>query len=361
MKTILYDKHLALEARLVEFFSWEMPLYYTSILAEHKAAREHVVLFDVSHMGRIGVEGNDAGLFLDFLSTNHIQDKPDDSATYTTWANENGGTVDDLLVFKENKDHFFVVVNASNRNKDLAHLQNYAKNYKVRVKDHYETDGILALQGPKSKDLLSLFFPECASLPTHHFFQIHDPEKLTISRTGYTGEEGFEIFGPKKQISLLWDKLLHAGKDFSILPAGLGARDTLRLEMGYALYGHELTEEISPIESVSHWTVKWKKSNFLGKRSMEQLNNSPNKRKEVGLLLKSGRVAREGDKILHKDRHIGNITSGNFSPTLAKPIAIGLMVQPILKDQEVEILIRGKREKATITSFPFINQKNIIS
>jgi aminomethyltransferase len=362
MRTVLYNRHCALGAKMVPFGAWEMPLRYKGIVAEHLAVRHAVGLFDVSHMGRIDVKGVDAESLLDELSTNLIRGKPDGSATYTVWCHESGGSVDDVLVYRESPTQFFIIVNAGNRERDLAHLLRYAQGRQVTIQDRYNEEGILALQGPFAEKLLSSFFPEVESLKRMHFLRVLDGEQgMIISRTGYTGAGGYELYAPNERIAAWWDRLLKEGKPFGIEPAGLGARDTLRLEMGFALYGHELSDSISPTESVAAWTVHEEKRFFLGKGALEKLEQSSDKRFAYGVELSEGGVAREGFPVFQDGLQIGSVTSGSFSPILNKAIALILVNVPLKMGDLVTIEIRKQKCPALIVSLPFITQHSAVS
>lgn len=353
MRTALYERHLALGAKMTSFGDWEMPLWYQGISAEHHAVRTAVGLFDVSHMGRIDVVGPDAERFLDYLSTNSIAGRAAQSAIYTAWCHEDGGTVDDLVIFKEDHEHFFVIVNAANRQKDLDHLQKYAPGYSVKVRSRFDDHSILALQGPYALPLMKLLLPELPAMAPMHFTHI---QGCTIARTGYTGEPGFEIFGSDADIVFWWEKLLEAGASFDLQPAGLGARDTLRLEMGYALYGHELSDAISPTESVSAWTVKGDKVDFLGKATLNSLEGKSSKRKMYGIALLDRGIAREGYQLFRKGRNIGVVTSGTFSPTRKEAIALILVSDDLDIDDIVDVKIREQFCKARVVKIPFIER-----
>jgi aminomethyltransferase len=355
MKTALYPKHVLLNGKMVEFAGWEMPLQYRGVLAEHRAVRTKAGLFDVSHMGRISVTGPEAEPFLEFLSTNKIAGKKNFSATYTVLSNERGGTVDDVIVYKRNEKDFFIVVNAGNRQKDLAHLKRYAASYDVQVQDHYRDEGILALQGPLATHIGRRIFSELLSCKPMHFVDSqYQGMPVILSATGYTGAGGFEVYATSKAIVELWDRFLEEGATEGIEPAGLGARDTLRLEMGYALYGHELSETIAPNESVSAWTIKWDKGDFLGKFAMQKIEESPHKRIELGLLLLEKGIAREGCAVYKGDRKIGEITSGTFSPTLNNAIALAIVEAKYREGNEWFVEIRQHRTKAKVVPLPFI-------
>jgi aminomethyltransferase len=334
---------------MVEFAGWEMPIQYTGIVSEHLAVRQHAGLFDVSHMGRILVEGLQAETFLDYLSTNVIAGKPDGTAIYTVLCHENGGCVDDVIIYRIDQTHFFVVVNAGNRQKDLDHLIKHSASFDVTIKDRFKENGILAIQGPAATEIVNEVFPEAADLAPMHFkvARYHFQEAI-VSATGYTGAGGVEIYAPLSAITALWDELLSIGKSRGLVPAGLGARDTLRLEMGYALYGHELADDIRPIESVSHWTVKSGKHDFLGKEFQV------NERSQYGIVLLDKGIAREGYNIYKDNALIGHATSGTFSPSLQKAIAIVISSVPLEEGDFLEVQIRQNRCKAQVVKLPFL-------
>lgn len=351
MKTALYERHKELGAKLVEFGGWEMPLQYKGVILEHKAVRDQVGIFDVSHMGRILVEGADAEKFLDYLSTNRIAEKAAGAATYTVWARAEGGCVDDVIVYKIDDTHFFVIVNASNREKDLAYLKQQAQAFNIQIRDKFQEEGIIAIQGPKAANLLSEIFPEVKKIKPMHFISSnYKGQNLILSGTGYTGAGGFEIYAPHAVIVALWDELLDKGQKYEIEPVGLGARDTLRLEMGYALYGHELSPDISANESVSAWTIKGDRD-FLGKTFMQQLGS--NQRHAYGVILSDKGIAREGYDVFYQDQWMGKVTSGNYSPSLDKAIALILVKEVLSQGASVEIQIRNHRVKAEVVALPF--------
>jgi len=354
MKTVLYTRHCELGAKMVEFSGWEMPVQYKGIINEHLTVRKYVGLFDVSHMGRVLVEGKEAEQFLDYLSTNRIAGKSDFSATYTVWCMSNGFCVDDVIVYKQDATHFFVIVNAGNRQKDLDHLKKEAAALDVSIRDLYQEEGILSIQGPASQKLLGAFFEDAAQLKPMHFCKSrYRGKEVVLSRTGYTGESGFEIYAPLDLIVPLWDALLKEGIPYQIEPIGLGARDTLRLEAGYALYGHEINEEIAALESVSAWTIKWDKKNFLGKSALEELCKKSSTRSEYGVVLLDKGIAREGYEVFRKDQLIGKVTSGTHSPSLNQSVAI-ILVQPQLQlGDQVAIQIRKNLVKAEVVKLPF--------
>ncbi|MBN9377629.1 MAG: glycine cleavage system protein T [Chlamydiales bacterium 38-26] len=353
MKTCLYQRHVNLGAKMVDFFGWEMPLHYKGIIQEHLTVRQSVGLFDVSHMARILVEGSEAEPFLDYLCTNQIEGKKDLTATYTVWCSELGTCVDDVIVYKKDQEHFFVIVNASNREKDLEHLKAQSQNFHVQITPLFD-DGILALQGPKALSLIDRLFPKMSSLPFMRFLNLsYQGQEVVISRTGYTGEEGVEMYASSGLIPTLWDRLLEEGMDQGIQPIGLGARDTLRLEKGYALYGHELSEEIYASETVSAWTIKKDKKKFIGSGSLDALEKSLKKRGEYGIILIDKGVAREGYRVMKNGECIGRVTSGTFSPSLNQSIALVLSDKVLNVGDEVDVEIRQQCVKAKVVNLPF--------
>lgn len=353
MKTILADEHAKLGAKIIDFSGWLMPVSYKGIIAEHLAVRQKAGIFDVSHMGRISIQGPEAEQFLDFLSTNAIAQKKDNTATYTVFCNEEGGCIDDVIVYRFSAQNYFIVANASNREKDLAHLKKYASSFKVEIQPLFHEEGILAVQGPAVAPILTPLFPEAADLKPMHFSNVqYKGHALILSRTGYTGAGGFELYAKNPLILQLWKELIEKG----IEPCGLGARDTLRLEMGYALYGHEINEDIAPTESVSAWTVKWDRD-FLGKKALEKLENSLTKRAEYGILLQGNGIAREGYPVFKNDVPIGKITSGTHSPTLNKAIAIALVKGKLQIGESVDVQIRQNLCQATVVPLPFYKKE----
>lgn len=328
---------MQLGAKMVDFFGWQMPLRYPKgTVAEHMAVRNHVGIFDVSHMARILIEGKDAASFLDFLSTNHIADMENNTIRYAVWCNDQGYAVDDTLIYRQDSEHFFVVANASNRTKDLEHLMHWKEGYRVKILPLFEGCGILALQGPESSKFME-------GPKKEHTFQVNG--SLIVARSGYTGSLGFEVFGENAHLVKLWDELIQQGVE----PIGLGARDTLRLEMGYALYGHELSHEIKPIESVAAWTIKNDKE-FLGKEVQIK------KRFAASVIIDEG-IAREQNLVWKDGSIIGFVTSGSFSPMLQKGIALILVEKPLHENDEVQVEIRSKKTPAKVVKLPFYKGK----
>jgi len=354
MKTILYPEHCRLGAKIVDFEGWQMPVHYHGVLHEHRVVREKAGIFDVSHMARIGISGSDAEAFLDFLSTNRIAGKKELTAIYTVWANEEGGSVDDVIVYRIDSKHFFIVVNAGNREKDLKHLMTYSRSFDVSIEPCYENEGIIALQGPNASVIMQKVLPDVPLPKPFRFVQEETGNgQIYLSGTGYTGSGGYEIYASEKTIAALWEACLEQGKKEGIEPIGLGARDTLRMEMGYALYGHELSEEISPAESVSAWTVKTDKERFIGKNAILSTISNPKKRNAYGAILLDKGVARQGYPIFQGAQKIGSVTSGTFAPSIEKAIALILVETPLTEGEQIEIGIRNKRCPAQIVKLPF--------
>jgi aminomethyltransferase len=265
-RTPLYDEHRALDARLVEFSGWEMPVQYSSILEEHRAVRTRAGLFDVSHMGEFGVEGPDALAYLQHLVPNDVAKLAIHQALYTQLCLPDAGTIDDLLIYRLAENRYMMVVNAGNIDKDFAWAEQQAKNFDVQLANRSYETGLLALQGPEAQHILQpLTEVDLSNILYYHFDTGRvDGIDCIISRTGYTGEDGFELYCSSADVVKLWRDLLAAGKERGLLPAGLGARDTLRLEAGYCLYGHELDETTNPLEAGLGWTVKLNKGEFIG-------------------------------------------------------------------------------------------------
>lgn len=354
-RTALYHRHIALGAKIVPFAGWDMPIQYKGILEEHRTVREKVGLFDVSHMGRLQVQGPDAEKLLDYVSTNRLTGKLPGTATYTVWCHEDGGAIDDVIVFKKDSSSFFVMANAINKEKDDLHLLNQVKkrdfNVQIQAENHV---GIIALQGPSACSLLASFLPEVQDLKPMHFLTTSG--NIVISRTGYTGAGGYELSGAENEIIKWWDQLLEKGEKYGIQPIGLGARDTLRLEMGFALYGHELTDQIAPNESVSFWTIKWDKPEFLGKRALESLEKNPQKRWPYGVRMLEKGIARQGCQVFYGGDVIGEVTSGSYSPTLELGIGLILVKKPLQIGAEVAIQIRQKLYHAQVVELPFVRK-----
>jgi len=356
-RTPLYEQHRALGARLVEFGGWEMPVQYTGILEEHQAVRTRAGLFDVSHMGEFKVEGPDALPFLQYLVPNDVSRLTVGQALYTQLLLPDGNTIDDLIIYRLADMHYMLVVNAANIDKDFAWVEEQAKNFKdVHVANQSDTTALLALQGPAALSILqTLTDADLASIRYYHSLAgVVDGVNCIISRTGYTGEDGFELYCAPVDVVALWTDLLAAGKPQGLLPAGLGARDTLRLEAGYCLYGHELDEQSNPLEARLGWTIKFDKGDFIGRDALLKIKEQGLERKLIGVELLDRGVCRVGHVIYANEHAIGSITSGAPSPTLHKNIGMGYVVIAHANVGEaVDIDIRGKRVAAQIVALPF--------
>ena len=359
-RTPLNELHLALGARLVEFSGWEMPVQYSSILGEHRAVRTRAGLFDVSHMGEFKIEGPESLDFLQYLVPNDVSRLAIHQALYTQLCLPNGGTIDDLIIYYLAENHYMMVVNAGNIDNDFAWVQQQAKNFDVQVFNQSDTTALLALQGPEAQTILQpLADVDLSTIRYYHFEPgVVDGINCIISRTGYTGEDGFELYCAPVDAVTLWNDLLAAGKERGLLPAGLGARDTLRLEAGYCLYGHELDEQTNPLEAGLGWTVKLNKGEFIGRDALLKVKEEGSKRKLIGIEMIERGISRAGYAIYENNLPIGALTSGAPSPTLNKNIGMGYVeASHAVLGNTVQIDIRGKRAAAQIVALPFYKRK----
>ena len=350
MKTPFYDIHRSFAAKMLNFHGWEMPLHYSSgIIDEHLNTRTNVSLFDVSHMGRFEVKGTDAYECLQTLVTNDLSKLDNNMALYSPICYENGGIIDDLIIYMFNREKFLIVVNASNREKDLEWIIKHLKSATI-VEDITDKIALLALQGPLAQSILEkavIVHLNLNQLKPFNFIitNIFGIECI-ISRTGYTGEDGFELFFDSSKIEI-WEKLIQLGSTINIKPAGLGARDTLRLEAGLMLYGNDMDENTTPLEVPLKWTVKFEKNEFIGKKAL--INQQINK-KLVGFEVLEKRVARHGNEVLMNSKKIGFVTSGTFSPILKKSIGFCFVPIYVNPNELIEINIGGKLYKAKVLS-----------
>jgi aminomethyltransferase len=360
-RTPLYERHRALGARLVEFGGWEMPVQYTGILEEHQAVRTHAGLFDVSHMGEFKVEGEGALAFLQYLVPNDVARLGLQQELYTQFCLPDGNVIDDLLIYHIAEQQYMLVVNAGNIQKDLAWVQGQAQHFQhVTVSDQSGITALLALQGPLAQnilqtqtkhDLASIRYYHCA---TDSVAGIN----CIISRTGYTGEDGFELYCSSADVGKLWDELLAAGKPHGLKPAGLGARDTLRLEAGYCLYGHELNDHTNPLDARLAWTIKFAKGNFIGRDALLTVKEQGPQHLLVGIELLERGVPRGGYAIYAQEQQIGSLTSGAPGPSVHKNIGMGYVEAAYAKPgQTVQIDIRGKHLSAQIVALPFYKRQ----
>lgn len=360
-RTPLYERHRALGARLVEFGGWAMPVQYSGILEEHQAVRTRAGLFDVSHMGEFKVEGSGALAFLQYLVPNNVERLAIHQALYTQLCRPDGTTIDDLLIYRLAEQHYMLVVNAANIQRDLEWVQGQAMHYQdVQVIDQSDTTALLALQGPAALAILQpLTETDLSQLRYYHCAAgIVDGINCIISRTGYTGEDGFELYCAPVDVVKLWDDLLAAGKSAGLLPTGLGARDTLRLEAGLCLYGHELDDQTNPLEARLGWTVKLAKGSFIGREKLLQVKEQGPDRLLVGVELLGGGVPRGGYALYEGEQQIGVLTSGGPGPTVQKKIGMGYVAaHQAVVGRQIQVEIRGKRIAAEIVALPFYKRQ----
>ena len=355
LKTPLYEAHVKAGGKMVPFAGYLLPVQYeTGVIKEHMAVRTKAGIFDVSHMGEITCTGKDSLKNLNQILTNEFDNMTDGQARYSPMCNEEGGTVDDLIVYKKNEDSYFLVVNASNKDKDYKWMLNHQFG-DVKFDDISSTMGQIALQGPNSEKILRKLTTEI-NIPSKYYYSVFDADlagiKCMISATGYTGEDGYEIYALNDDVEKIWNLLLDAGAEEGLIPCGLGARDTLRLEASMPLYGHEMNEEISPLEAGLGFAVKMKKTDFVGKKAMEA--KMPFVQKRVGLKVTGRGIIREHEEVYIGDKFIGCTTSGTYCPYLGYAVAMALLdVNYSQIDTEVIVIVRGRKVEAKIVALPF--------
>ena len=350
----LVNYHKQHAAKQIQFSQWEVPAFYSSIIDEHNCVRQKAGLFDISHMGEFHISGRGAYAFLQKVLSNNLDRYPFGKAFYSVMCLDSGGVVDDVFVYPVSKEKYLMVVNAANIEKDFAWLKKF-QTTDVVLENYSSQHGLLALQGPLAEQILrSVFSSFSVSLSFHEFsFYRFMGQEVVISATGYTGEKGFEVMYPKELATEIWDLFLEKGKTFGLQPIGFGARDTLRLEAGCALYGHELSDSITPFEAGLGWIVRFDKE-FIGKEALVDLNNQDDQRTLVGLFMIDRSVPREGYEVYLKDKKIGLITSGSYLPFLKENAALALVEKnQVSIDDEVKIKIRERFYKAKIVKTPF--------
>ncbi|MBS1767410.1 MAG: glycine cleavage system aminomethyltransferase GcvT [Acidobacteria bacterium] len=362
MKTPLNAAHRALGAKMVDFGGWDMPLQYpTGIIAEHNAVRNQAGLFDVSHMGELRVKGPDALKFLDWLTPNAVAKLADGQIHYTGFLTERGSFVDDLLIYRESEDDFLLVVNAGNIAKDFAWVKEKAAGFQVTVTNESDATGQVALQGPNAEGILQgLTDLKLADIAYYWFKRgVVAGKACLVSRTGYTGEDGFEIYCRAEDAEAIWCAVLAAGKGKGLIPAGLGCRNTLRLESKMALYGHEISDEIHALEAGLGWTVKLDKGDFLGREALQKAKDAGLPRKLAGFRMREKRdIARDGMAVVKDGAQVGFVTSGAPSPTVGQNIGLALVPSEDAKiGSRIFIEIRGKAAEAEIVPTPFYKRK----
>jgi aminomethyltransferase len=354
-RTPLYTAHRRARAKMVEFAGWEMPVQYAGVIEEHRAVRSRAGLFDVSHMGEIDIQGDDAVEFCQRISANDVSRMNVSQAQYNLLLNDQGGVVDDVIFYRLEPNHFLICVNASNSDKDFAWLQEHAAG-QIDIKNESARYAQLALQGPLAEKILRPLTSTKLGEIKSFYFALGDVASVhcLVARTGYTGENGFELYCNADDAEKLWTALLEAGAPEGLVPAGLGARDTLRLEKAYPLYGHELDDTTTPLEAGLEWVTKFSKPSFIGREVLVRQKEAGVKRKLVGLQLTEPGIARSEYSLFKNGKSIGRVTSGTQSPTLGRAIALGYVPSEEAQvDNTVEVEIRGRKIPAKIVQLPF--------
>jgi aminomethyltransferase len=353
-RTPLYDRHIALRGRMVDFGGWELPQQYTSIRDEHLAVRKVAGLFDISHMGRLEVTGALAEVYLQGLMTNDLAKVQAGQAIYSLMCREDGGILDDLVVYRQAQDRFLVVVNAANREKDAVWMRDHLT-AGVSMVDRTSELSLIALQGPQAEALMPR-----GSTPTHDipYFGFANGKvagiPALISRTGYTGEDGFELFVESDQVDRVWDAILEHGKPSGVLPAGLGARDATRLEAALRLYGNDMDETVNPYEAGLGWTVRLAKGDFLGRDALATIRQNGARRALIGLKTEAGNIPRHGAAVMKRGGRVGVVTSGTHSFFLGHPIALAMVEVPSFPvGDTVAVEVRGREAPAAVVKLPF--------
>jgi aminomethyltransferase len=354
-KTPLHDCHLEAGGRMVDFAGWRMPVQYAGVIEEHRAVRGAAGLFDVSHMGEIRVAGPGAEAALDRLTPNNVARLRSGRAHYSGLLTERGTYLDDLLIYRLSDEEFLLVVNAANAGRDLAWLRDRAGDA-AEVRDVSQDYALLALQGPRSEEILQPLTAVDLAGVKYYGFAIGevDGRRALVSRTGYTGEDGFELYVAPADATDLWRRLLATGAPSGVVPAGLGARDTLRLEAAMALYGHELDESTTPLEAALEWTVKWKKGDFVGRQALLEQRAAGPARRLSGFEISGRGIARQGSPVLVGGAPVGAVTSGTWSPTFEKAIGLAyLEAGSSAPGREIELEVRGRKLPGRIVELPF--------
>lgn len=360
-KTSLYNAHLKYGGKIVDYSGWALPVQYEGLTQEHEAVRTQAGMFDVSHMGEVEVTGPQAEDYVQYLVTNDIKVLNNNQVAYSFMCYPDGGIVDDLLVYKFSKDHFFLVINAANVQKDVDWIKENAKGFDVNIKNLSDDISEIAIQGPNAEKIVQKLTD--TDLSEIGFFYLKRDVKIAginclISRTGYTGEDGFELYFDHEHAEELWDKLMEAGKEEGLKPAGLGARDTLRFEANLPLYGNELSKDITPLEAGYGMFVKLNKENFIGKEALAKQKAEGLKRKIVGFEMVDKGIPRHGYEVYADGKKIGFVTTGYLSPTLKKNIGLAMLDIDYAKlGTEIDIQVRNRLLKAKVVDRKFY-QKN---
>ncbi|MBQ7057453.1 MAG: glycine cleavage system aminomethyltransferase GcvT [Bacteroidaceae bacterium] len=351
--TCLHDRHIKLGAQMVPFGGFDMPIQYSTIIEEHNAVREHCGIFDVSHMGEVLVTGKEAEKFVQYIFTNDISGAEVGKIFYGMMLHPTGGTVDDLLVYKMGDEKFFLVINAANIDKDYAWIEENAKQFDVVTENQSDYYGQVAIQGPEAEAVVeSVLGLECKDLVFYTFKTIETAgETIIISRTGYTGEDGFEIYGSHAFIQTCWDKIIESGK---ALPCGLGCRDTLRFEVGLPLYGDELSDDITPLEAGLGMFCKLDKDDFIGKDALVKQKAEGLRRKIVGIELKGRAIPRHGYEVLSGEEVVGTVTTGYNSISTGKSVCMALVdIKCAALDTPLLVKIHRKTHEGVVTKKRF--------
>jgi len=358
-ETKLFDVHQKLGAKIVDFAGFKMPVQYSSIIAEHKAVRNSVGVFDVSHMGEIFILGERALDFIQEITVNDASKLTPGRVQYSAMCYKDGGMVDDLLVYKLNDEKFMFVVNASNIENDYNWMVEN-NSFGVDIINESNEYTLLAIQGPNSKNVLQKICDKDLDIEYYHFFNVNVAGvNMIVSRTGYTGELGYEIYfkGDKPVVENVWNKVFDAGEEFDVKPVGLGARDTLRLEMGFCLYGNDIDKTTNPLEAGLGWITKLKKKHFIAKDILQKVKEVGLRRKLVPLETEERVFPRHGYDLTAAGRKIGNVTSGTVSPILEKPIALGYVEKEFAYEgATVNFMIRGREVPAKVVKLPFLKK-----
>lgn len=357
-KTALFGVHENLGGKIIDFAGWALPVQYEGLISEHEAVRNQAGIFDVSHMGEVEVKGSEAFNFVQNLVTNDITVLQDNQVLYSLMCYPDGGIVDDLLIYKLNDQHFYLVINASNVDKDFQWMKDNKKNYNAELTNISDQVSEVALQGPKAQEILQKL-TDTKLDEIKFFFCKRDVNvagiKCLISRTGYTGEDGFEIYTANKDIETIWNKITEAGKDLGLKPCGLGCRDTLRFEATLPLYANEISKDISPLEAGLGIFVKLSKESFIGKDALAKQKAEGLKRKTVGFEMIDKGIPRHGYEVAVDGKVIGFVTTGYMSPTLKKSIGLALIdADYAVLGTKIDIIVRNKPLKAEVISKKFL-------
>ena len=361
-RTPFHPRHVALGAKMVPFAGHEMPIQYEGILTEHRTVRSSVGVFDVSHMGEIRLQGPGAAAYANRLVTNEAGNLPGGKVVYTPMCLETGGIIDDLLVYASGPDRL-LVVNAANFEKDIAWIRRHAPG-DVSVVDENARTAQLAVQGPRAEAVVARLYGDRArALGFYEAFEEGSGDDWTlVSRTGYTGEDGFEIYVRAPRALDLWDHVFEAGKSEGIRPIGLGARDTLRLEMGYCLYGNDIDETTNPLEAGLAWTVRWEKQDFIGSDALRRVKQSGVSRRLLGLILEGDRIGRAGSEVRAQEKPVGLVTSGSMGISVGRPVAMAYLSGDAAKPgARVEVIARGASTAAAVVSRPIYRKGSVKS